>query len=106
MSTEDSYTTQENAAQPGDVIIPNDPAIHKAIKDAFEEIANSKVRAKGEKTFQNESFKLLAEKTQIPKSFLKALASWNQREGGRDAAISQVESLDVAYSQVYGQDAV
>lgn len=94
--------TEEQGLQPGDYILPNDPALHKRIATVLAEVQDSKTRVSGEKSFQKDAIKALSKETEVPRSFLNKLASWKNREGGRDAAISEIESLDVAYTQVFG----
>lgn len=106
MSTQDTVDqldlNQEPKADEVDYIIPNDPRVHKQIRDALEEIAKSKVRAAGERSFQTEAIKKLSEDTKVPKKFLRKLARLGNKQG-TERAVSEMECLDVAAGQVFGK---
>lgn len=105
MSTLDTYniiTGNGNASPEAelDVIVPNDPKIHKIIRDGLEEISASKTRAAAERTLQTETFKRMAQDTKVPKKFLRKLAKFGSKEGAEQAE-SEMESLVVAAGQVF-----
>lgn len=60
--------------QTSDIILPSDPVTIKKIKDVLFEISASMTRSEGEREYQTEAIKELAEDTEIPAKYLKKIA--------------------------------
>jgi hypothetical protein len=56
------------------IVMPNDPIVLKAIKDAMQEASASYTRIEGEKDFLKELFSNLAEGSELPVKYLKKIS--------------------------------
>lgn len=86
--------------QTADIMIPNDPQILKDIKDACIELSASMTRMEGEKDFQKEALKALAENTEVPVKFLKKIAALYHKST-RDQVEADGESALELYDKVF-----
>lgn len=79
----------------------NDPTIKKSIKDFCDEMSASMSRAGGERTFQKEAIKLLADKYELDKKILKKMASAYFSSNFATQKQDQ-EDFETAYVSVFG----
>jgi hypothetical protein len=56
------------------IIVPSNPAVIKAIKDAMQEASSSYTRIEGEKDFLKELFANLSEGSELPVKYLKKIS--------------------------------
>lgn len=82
--------------QTSEIIMPSDPETIKVIQDACKEISASMTRAEGERDFQKEAIAELAEKTELPKSYISKISRLYHRQN-RD----QVENEQTAVVDLY-----
>lgn len=79
--------------------MPTDPAVLIKIGQKLQQVADSKLRQKGETALQTDIFKVLAEETGIPNGVLRKLANI-QSDGGIDKLTREVEDLDALHQAV------
>ena len=79
----------------------NDPVVRKAVKDFCDEMSASMSRAEGERTFQTEAVKLLADKHELDKKILKKMAKTFHRSNYSTQKQDQSE-FEIAYETLFG----
>lgn len=83
------------------IVMPNDPIILKAIKDAMQEASASYTRIEGEKDFLKELFSNLAEGSELPKKYLVKMARLYHAQNLAAVSIDQ-ENIVELYEKVFG----
>lgn len=91
--------------QTADINIPSDPATIKKIKDACIEFDMSMIAVNAQKDHQKSIIETLAEETEIPKKYLKKLASLYHKQN-RDQVVAEMESTDAFYDRIFAQEQV
>ena len=88
--------------QTADITIPSDPVTIKKIRDACIEFDLSMIAGQAQKDHQKEIIKALAEETEIPKKYLKNLATLYHKQN-RDQVVADAEATDAFYERVFVQ---
>lgn len=86
--------------QTADINMPSDPAAIKMIKDTCLEISASMTRTEGEKTLQKEAIAELAEKVDIPKSYLSKIARLYHRQNREQVEAEQGATVEL-YDKIF-----
>lgn len=86
--------------QTAEIEIPNDPTVIKKIQDVLFEISASMTRSSGEKDYQSEAIKELAEATKIPAKYLKKIANIYHKSA-RDQVEAEQESTVELYDKIF-----
>ena len=85
-----------------EVILPSDENTLKELVASIQEVVQSKVRQASEQDYQKESIAAIAEKYELPKDFIKQMATWKYDESKKDRTIGKVESFSEAYDALFG----
>lgn len=84
-----------------EIVLPSDKHEQEALKASIQEIVDAHTRIAGEKTFIKEAVTNIAEKYELPKSFVSGLANWRFDESRKDKSIDKVETLEEGYNMLY-----
>lgn len=87
--------------QTADINIPTDPITLKKIKDACIEFEGDAKKIQAAREHQKDIIDVLAEETEIPKKYLKKLATLYYK-GNRDKVFAETNATDTFYDKVFG----
>ena len=76
------------------------PEAKKAIKDMVVEVSGSKTRAEGERDFQSEAIKKVAEDYELDKGLLKKICSTYHRQRFQTEKEGN-EAFEITYAEVF-----
>lgn len=82
------------------IVMPNDPKVLKAIKDAMQEASAAYTRVEGEKDFLKELFANLAEGSELPAKYLKKMSRIYHAQNLDAVSIDQ-ENIVELYQKVF-----
>ncbi len=83
------------------IIMPNDPVVLKAIKDAMQEASAAFTRVEAEKDFLKELFSNLADGSELPKAYLVKMAKIYHKQNMAAVSVDQ-ENIVELYEKVFG----
>jgi hypothetical protein len=83
-----------------ELVMPNDPAALKKIKDAIGEISNAMARIAGEKDYIKEALKAVSEEYELDKKVLAQIAK-AYYNANKDEVISEAEKFQEAYDKIF-----
>tara|TARA_B100000780_G_scaffold132195_1_gene92713 strand:+ start:5716 stop:5985 length:270 start_codon:yes stop_codon:yes gene_type:complete len=86
------------------LIIPSAPADRQAIRSAMKEISNSMVRTEGERDYIKETIDDLSEKFDLPKKYLKKVASAYHKQNIAETT-EAAEEVETLYEALFSAEA-
>lgn len=82
------------------LVLPNDPAALKEIRNCIQEISNAMVRSESEQDYIKSAIEDICEKYDLPKPQIKKLAN-AYHKSNRDAIVAEAQTLDEAYDKIF-----
>lgn len=82
------------------LVLPNDPAALKEIRNCIQEVSGAMTRMDAEQEYIKTAIEDISEKYDLPKAQVKKIANVYHKSN-RDAIIEEAQNLDEAYDKIF-----